>query len=60
LIVRLLDQIDVVLRIGGAQQAWSFADRNAVGAGAIAIDVDIEVRAGCETDSSAAAPAKPS
>ena len=43
LIVGLLDQVDVVLRIGGAQQALEVGGGNAVEAGAIAIDIDVEI-----------------
>src|SRR2546423_1225413 len=44
LIVRLLNEVNVVLRIGRAQQALDFRDRNAVRAGPLAIDINIEVR----------------
>ena len=44
LVVGLLDQVDVVLRIGGAKKALEFRGRNAVHAGAVAIDIDVEVR----------------
>src|SRR6202008_4077637 len=44
LVVSLLDQVDVVLGIGGAKQSLEFGDGNAVHAGAVAIDVDVEVR----------------
>src|SRR3954462_1087483 len=43
LVVGLLDQVDVVLRIGGAQKSLEFADGNAGHARAIAIDVYVEV-----------------
>ena len=43
LVVSLLYQIDVVLRISGAQQALELGGGNAVKAGAVAIDIDVEV-----------------
>ena len=44
LIVRLLDQVDVILRISRAEQALDFGRGNAVEAGAFAVDLDIDVR----------------
>src|SRR4029450_1217039 len=44
LIVRLLDQINIVLRIRGAEQALQLHGRNPVEAGPIAIDLDVKVR----------------
>src|SRR5205085_1178176 len=43
LVVRLLDEVNVVLGIGSAKQSLEFTDGNAVHAGAVAIDVDVEV-----------------
>ena len=55
LVVGFLDQVDVVLRIGGAKQTLELGGRDAVEAGAVAIDIDVEVRAYCERDRNAAA-----
>src|SRR4029453_17667892 len=44
LIVGLLDQINIVLRIRGAEQALQLHGRNSVEAGPIAIDLDVKVR----------------
>ena len=43
MVVGLLDQVNVVLGIGGAKQSLEFGDGNAVHAGAVPIDVDVEV-----------------
>src|SRR5204863_3653739 len=48
LVVGRFNKIDVVLRVGGAQQALELRGRHSVGAGAIAIDLDVEVGRGAK------------
>ena len=43
LIVRCLDEKDVVLRVSVAQQALDCRSRNAIGCGAIPVDVDPKI-----------------
>ena len=44
MVVGLLDEVNVILGVGGAKQSLEFTDGNAIHAGAVAIDVDIKVR----------------
>ena len=44
LIVRLLDQVDVVLRVSRAEKVLELGGRYAVDAGAVTVDIDIEAR----------------
>src|SRR5437763_15701619 len=44
LIVRLLDQVDVVLRVSRAEKVLELGGRYAVDAGAVAVDIDIKAR----------------
>src|SRR5215813_2609359 len=43
LVIRLLDEIDVVLRVSVAHQALDGRSRNAVGCGAMPVDVDPKI-----------------
>src|SRR6266550_398243 len=43
LVVWLLDEIDVVLRVGVAQKTLDCRSRNAIGCGTIAVNVDLEI-----------------
>ena len=54
LIIRLFDEIDIVLRIGGAQQALELRGGDTVGAGAVAFDLDVRDWACCGKGRSAA------